>query len=236
MRCPRKALRPGCNNGSSTTKPPNASPRFHRACVTFCLSHICLCHFVTTLACLHTRLFSTHTEYADHWGPSSHGNEASVNRVLVEIIVISLTVAVGLNNAYLKRNIITCTSFTSTVRLVSETKSKASPLWCPVKWCSDSHSWRRLDKNRKGASRVTIVMENSTTYFCCLGLANKKSTQYGPGGYLTACWVLACDLLITFASIMNLWHQFLCRFCYLKHILPLCEQAIMCIEGLTALM
>lgn len=82
------ALRPGCNSCCYTTKPPNISRRFHGACVTFCLSHICLCHFVTTLARLHTRLFSTHTEHADHWGPSSHGNEPSVRRVLVEIIVI----------------------------------------------------------------------------------------------------------------------------------------------------
>lgn len=39
------------------------------------------------------------------------------------------------------------------------------------------------------------------TYFVWL---TKESTQYGPGGYLAACWVLARDLLITFASIMNL--------------------------------
>lgn len=97
-----------------------------------------------------------------------------------------------------------------------------NPLPYGAQWCSDGHSWRWLDKHRKRASRATIVMENSTTYLCCL--ANKKSTQYGPEGYRTACWVLACDLLITFASRMNLWHQFLCRFCYLKYILPLCEK------------
>lgn len=184
-RCARKVLRPRCDSCCYTTKPPNRSQCFHRACVTFCLSHIWLCHFVTTLARLHTILFSAHMQHTDR-SPSSHGNEASMRRVLVEIIVIS-----GCFNSW----------YFWTEWYISEKKTLShvhNLLKLPVvfprqtlnllpygaQWSSDSHSWRYLNKHRKRASRVTFVMENSTTYLCCPA---KKSTLNGPEGHLTAC-------------------------------------------------
>lgn len=50
--------RTACNSCCYTAKPQQI-PVFCRACVTFCLSHICLCHLMTVLVCVHTVLVFT---------------------------------------------------------------------------------------------------------------------------------------------------------------------------------